>query len=64
MYKVWGAGRYKRVGIPLEMTIFFVFALPNVQRTFASKGGRWFWSQYRHEFENEFAKEIDRIIEN
>ncbi|MFK7864833.1 MAG: hypothetical protein AB8B95_11480 [Pseudohongiellaceae bacterium] len=43
---------------------FWTNIKPNVQRTFSSKGGNWFWNEYRHEFENEFALVIDQIIEN
>jgi hypothetical protein len=43
---------------------FWANMKPNIQRVFASKGGRWFWNQYRHEFEDEFAQVIDQIIES
>jgi len=37
---------------------------PNIRRVFASKGGRWFWGEYRHKFDDEFAKVVDQIIES
>ena len=43
---------------------FWVNLKPNIHRVFTTKGGRWFWSEYRHEFEDEFAREVDQIIES
>lgn len=43
---------------------FWANLKPNIYRVFATKGGRWFWSEYRHEFEDEFAREVDKIIES
>lgn len=35
---------------------------PFIQRVVTSSGGRWFWSEYAHEFETEFRAEIEKII--
>lgn len=37
---------------------------PNLHRVLASKGGKWFWDLYRHEFEDSFIQEIDQIAES
>jgi hypothetical protein len=36
----------------------------NIRRVLATNGGKWFWGEYRHEFEDEFAKVVDQIIES
>ena len=43
---------------------FWTNMKPNIRRVFATNGGRWFWGKYRHEFEDEFAKVVDQIIES
>ena len=36
--------------------------IPLVKRVLGSPGGRWFWREYREEFEESFRTEIDRIL--
>ena len=35
---------------------------PVVRRMLSSEGGRWFWANYRQEFEPSFQLEVDQII--
>lgn len=35
--------------------------LPMIRRILGSNGGKWFWATYKHEFEEKFALELDRI---
>lgn len=37
---------------------------PTVRRLLSSDGGRWFWENYRDEFESSFQEEIDQILRN
>ena len=37
--------------------------IPAVHRTLATPGGKWFWSNYATDFETEFQREIERIIQ-
>jgi len=35
-----------------------------VKRVFTTRGGRWFWENYRNEYPGKFRDEVDRILEN
>ena len=37
---------------------------PIIKRIVSTSGGTWFWENYRHEFEESFRKEVDRLCSN
>ena len=37
---------------------------PVILRMLDPPGGRWFWKNYRNEFEESFAREIDQILDS
>ena len=37
--------------------------LPIVSRQVASPGGKWFWKEYKMEFEESFRAEVDKIFD-
>ncbi len=45
-------------GLPVET---WSAQIPAVQRVLSTAGGKWFWANYRHEFEPSFRDEIARI---
>ena len=35
--------------------------IPIIERIVSTTGGNWFWENYRHEFEESFRTEVDRL---
>jgi hypothetical protein len=36
--------------------------LPTLTRVMSTPGGRWFWENFRHEFEESFRSEVDKTL--
>jgi hypothetical protein len=45
-------------GLPVET---WSAQIPLLQRVLSTAGGKWFWTNYRHEFEPSFRDEVARI---
>ena len=45
-------------GLPAET---WSAQIPLLQRVLSTEGGKWFWSNYCHEFEPSFQQEVARI---
>jgi len=45
-------------GLPVET---WSAQIPLLQRVLSTAGGKWFWTNYRHEFESSFRDEVARI---
>jgi len=41
----------------------WVTQLPIIARQVSSPGGKWFWEEYKMEFEESFRAEVDKIID-
>jgi hypothetical protein len=59
MLSLWNIFSQTRLaGLPAET---WSAQVPLLQRVLSTKGGKWFWANYCHEFEPSFQQEVTRV---
>ena len=61
---LWGFwNTYSQAGYANLSTSVWEAQLPILVRVMTTPGGRWFWENFRHEFEASFRDEVDTVLD-